>query len=159
MGKDAAVGRLEGTRGEQVRTTVPTHIPRGVEIVCDLRDGRRDDGAVKCDHEGGEGDAEHEEEEWESGGVDGGLIDGGTLLFDESEPSCTALEVIGYAVAWPCWLRDLGGVVVFVVFVVTRPVRAVGDACVRLTGVDGCERGFGMECWRGCSVGQCCRWW
>ena len=63
MFEDSAIDGLEGTGRQQVGAPVPADVAWRVEIVGDLWDCGRNDGAVQGDDESGKADSEGEEGE------------------------------------------------------------------------------------------------
>lgn len=57
---DSTKHQLERRRRDHVRRTIPADVTQAVEVVGDLRDGGRDDGAVEGDEEHGDKGREHD---------------------------------------------------------------------------------------------------
>lgn len=66
---DSAKHELERRRRNHVRRTIPADITQAVEVVGDLGDGGRDDGAVEGDEEHGDEGREHDGPELERLGL------------------------------------------------------------------------------------------
>lgn len=69
-GVELAKGELEGAVGEHKGAAVPANVGLGAEVVCDLRDGRRDDEAVQGDQEHADEGGCHQGGQLEPGRVD-----------------------------------------------------------------------------------------